>query len=587
MLGSLVPNWLTSRTLPAAHLIRELIDLYLSRVHPVRCLGFLHIPTFMERFRQDDSLYADQFGLIYAICALAAPFYYAKYVTASAMTCSRFHQAGRGWAASALHCSFATFGSPAVECLSTACLLHEHMLRVGDHAKAFLVSGIVARQVQILQLNMEHDNDVLCELPEAIPWAVKESRRRLFWASYLQDAFIECGIDQLRLIATDDIQIQLPCLEDYFIRSQPCLTEPLSLVAANGTSTDSFRRPGESSNLDLRAIYIRLMAIRSKILRYVKRLSGDVPWDTGGSQFQRLDDELAALQQSIPEHMAMTPANTYLYKSCGRLNVYFGVHILLAQTFNDLYRIGVAGLVFPKSASRWVRENAPDDFIKRCHVVCATNATHVAKLLGELYGCDREGMVDVAYAMHAQVCSGVLITTAASWRALSTTPMNLPGFDTREYLHMLESNVSVLQFLRQYMQVDAFFESANEALSRFRSAVTEQHVPSETESDPAADDATAHGPRQFSLDYILNPLGVYPIARTQAPEGHKPEQYPSPAETEQSASVTGEAEVASDAAWSDSAMISFPWNWDRQTPSLLDAMGYPSFLDDVFNVADA
>lgn len=603
MVDPKMPTWLTSRSLPPVYRVRELLDIYMSQVHTVRCFGFLHIPNFMERFQDDDSLYNDRSGLIHIMCALAAPFYYSRAVVASSDHESSlnilFHHAGRGWAASAMQHVFTNFGNLAVECLMAAVLLHEHYLRVGDHAKAFLMSGVVARHVQILQLNVEHDGDVLCEREDAIPWAVKESRRRLFWACYLQDAFIECGIDQLRFISADDVQIQLPCLEDCFIRNKPCLTEMLRqgtvLPFLQGNGDAPVERAKAAENLDLRALYIRGMAIRSRVLKYVKHLGDDIPWNHSVESetmphFQRFSQELVALESSIPEEMRMKAENTYLYKSSGRLNLYFGLHILLAQTFNDLYRVGVSGLVFPVSATKWIRENAPNDFIESCHRMCASKAVYIATLLDDLYKCQKESMVDMPYAMHAQVCSGVLVTTLASWNDLAepaTSPL-LPATSLQEYRQMLESNVRVLQHLRTYMQVDLFLESATQALRRFEKITEQRGVNAEADPDPNGTTENQN-PRQFSLDYILNPLGVYPIARTQANDRHKPEQFTSSVASKLSVSSASSRgwESSTDEAMSLDDHDSFQyqgsslWDWELQTP-MLETMGYPTFLEDVF-----
>jgi hypothetical protein len=79
------------------------------------------------------------------------------------------------------------------------------------------------------------------------------------------------------------------------------------------------------ANLDLRALYIRVMTIRSRVLKYVKHLPGDVPCQASQdasanapSQFQHLGQELAALGSSMPD---MTPENTNLYRSSGRLSL--------------------------------------------------------------------------------------------------------------------------------------------------------------------------------------------------------------------------------------------------------------------------
>lgn len=586
----MIPTWLTPRSLPPVHRVRELVDIYFAQVHTVRCLGFLHVPSFMGRFQDADALYSDASGLIYIMCALAAPFHYANAIDAgeheSGSPGVRLYDAGRGWAASAMQCMFSNFGNPAVECLMAEVLLHEYHLRVGDHAKAFLVSGIIARHMQILQLNVEHDGDVLCTRG-TISCAVKESRRRLLWACYLQDAFIECGIDQLRFISAEDIQIQLPCLEDSFIRNKPCVTETLRpgtlLPFVNWT-------PGEdaSVNLDMRAFYIRAMSIRSRILKYVKSLDGDVPWDANqDSRFHKLDGELVALELSIPDVLKMAPENTYLYKSSGRLNLYFGLHILLAQTFNDLYRVGVSQLVFPSSATKWIRENAPREFIKTCHRMCARKAVYIASLLDDLWKCQRSSMVDIPYAMHTQVCSGVLVTTLWSGMELGHEPL-LPDISQQDYRRMLENNVRILQYLRRYIKVDLFLESASQALKRFDKLTSQDSVGGRASSlmGPNTGDY-AENPRQFSLDYILNPLGVYPIARSQACDRHKPEEFAaSEPQTLGSANTRGQS--ADDAMSMEDITFqgSSIWDWELQMP-LLESMGYPTFLEGAFTEHEA
>jgi hypothetical protein len=115
-------------------------------------------------------------------------------------------------------------------------------------------------------------------------------------------------------------------------------------------------------------------------------------------------------------------------------------------------------------------------------------------------------MVDMPYAMHAQICSCVLVTTLVSWSELGepATSSLLLGTGLFEYRQMLESNVRVLQHLRLYMQVDLLLESATQALKRFDKMTEQTRVASETEAEQAEN----QNPRQFSLNDILNPLGA-------------------------------------------------------------------------------
>lgn len=512
-------QWLLDEHLPPFDQLKQLVDIYFCHIHPVRCMGFLHIPTFMQRLQNSSHLLnSDEDGLIYAICALAAPFYYAKMMDLPSENLTnptvRFYEVGKGWASTAMRRIFLNFGRLGIEGLMTAILLQDYYLRIGEYDQAFLISGIVSRHMQMLQLNIEHANDATCQKNTSMSFADKESRRRVAWACYLLDAFIECGVNQLRFVSSDTLQIQLPCAENLFMRSTPCVTEMLppgklssfTLSSVNGVAAD---------NLDLRAFYIRTMAIRSKILAYVKHLDGEIPWESSRRcQFDILNRDLVDLETSIPSSMQISPENTYLFKSCGRLNLYFGLHILLSQTFCDLYRIGVSQLVYHDSAAKWIRNNAPDSFIYLCHHVCVSKAVYVASLLKDLWDCHKLSLVDIPYVVHTQICSSVIVTTLLSWP--HQKPI-IPQYSNRDYQQLLKSNVMILRYLQQYFKADIFTESSKQALKRFnRTFFPDASAPSVSRSAQAE-----NPPRQYSLEYILSPLRTYPFTCKQIAHRHK------------------------------------------------------------------
>ncbi|KAL4860835.1 hypothetical protein BDV12DRAFT_204644 [Aspergillus spectabilis] len=74
------------------------------------------------------------------------------------------------------------------------------------------------------------------------------------------------------------------------------------------------------------------------------------------------------------------------------------------DTYDDLYRVGVSGLVYPNTATKWIRQNAPE-FITRCHRIYSTKAVHIANCLKELWELHKDNLVDVPYAVLTQVCS--------------------------------------------------------------------------------------------------------------------------------------------------------------------------------------
>ncbi|KAF5862755.1 hypothetical protein ETB97_011205 [Aspergillus alliaceus] len=585
-----IPAWLLARNLPPIDRVRELIDIYFAQIHTVRCMGFLHIPTFMERFRDRKMVYTEMSGLIYSMCALAAPFYCAKVMTAKedgSNSSVPFFNAGKGWAEAAMQCMFSSFGSPGIECLMTGVLLHDYYLRVGDYAKGFLVSGFIARQVQLLQLNMEYDEDILCQ-KNKMSWAAKETRRRVVWACYLLDASIECGIDQLCLIPSYDVQVQMPCSEDLFVRNTPCITE--TLVRGEVLPFVDPPRIDPAVNLDIRAFYIRAMVTRSKILKYVKHLEGEVPWEiTENARFHKLDSEIKELDASIPDNFKMSAENVYIFKASGRLNLFFGVHILIAQTFNDLYRVGVSRLVFPNTATKWIRENAPDEFLKLCHRTCISKAFYIGTLLKDLWNCHRLSIIDLPYAVHAQICSSVLVTSLSSW---GEPDPPLPHLSQNDYKSVLQTNVKILKYLQRYIKADLYYESANQALrlfnTRFSHETPERRAPGSLVETSPMDGTDYSRPSQFSLEYILNPLGTYPMARQQvhhSDHAHVRDgiaDQPSSSQSDIGAFCpsAGDNPPSMDGlsgVHDNSFFSQFP-DWASDIPMMSD-MGYPTFLD--------
>ncbi|KAJ5654395.1 transcriptional regulator family: Fungal Specific TF [Penicillium lividum] len=567
-----VPTWLMVADLPAGEELTKLVEVYFERIHTVRCLGFLHVPTFMEELQSSDKTYFEGSGLLHVMCALAAPFVYGEMCNENSPEL-RFYEAGKGWADTALQCSFRNFGNPKMECLATEVLLHEYYLRTGEYTKAFVISGKIARDVQVLQLNVEYDE---ADFRKArLSTSFKESRRRLMWACYLLDAFIECGIDQLRLISAEDIHCQLPCPEDLFVRGTSCVTgmlQPRNLNPDMHTHVEN--------TVDMRALYIRAIGLRAKILKYVKELEGDVPWEYDGrSQFPRLNAELQILEESIPDELKMTAANKYLYKASGRLNLFFGLHILLSQTSNDLYRICVSQLVYPDTSTRWIREHAPEGFLKNCHRMCLEKAVHIANLLKDLWDCHKPSLIDTSYANHVQICSSVIVTTLLSW--IDAAPL-LPQFEYEDYRQMLRDNLIILQYLQRYLNVDAYYQSAKEALKRFNKlfpmeAAPQNHPPSNNRM--INDQTVTHS--QSSLEYILNPLGTYPLARKQTqhqPILNNPENGDCIVGDPLNIMTEHPTRIGDHSLDMDDSMSNGPFEWGSET-LMFDSAGYPTFLD--------
>lgn len=149
-----------------------------------------------------------------------------------------------------------------------AVLLHDYAVRMGNFANAFMLSGIITRMTQALQINLEYNTDILCQNPDSSPSVTaRESRRRLMWSTYVMDALVGSGVDQLTLVDEKDMKVQLPCNERNFIQQIPCVTETL------GPGNWLKFIPGELDigsllpNMGIMAYFIRHISIRKRVLR--------------------------------------------------------------------------------------------------------------------------------------------------------------------------------------------------------------------------------------------------------------------------------------------------------------------------------
>lgn len=139
---------------------------------------------------------------------------------------------------------------------------------MGDFSKAFMISGLITRMTQALQINLEYNTDILCQNDDTgLTVTEKESRRRLMWSCYVMDALVGSGVDQLTLVDEKDMKIQLPCNERNFVQQIPCLTETLETGNCLKFMGDYVDNKTILPNMGMMAYFVRHISIRKKVLR--------------------------------------------------------------------------------------------------------------------------------------------------------------------------------------------------------------------------------------------------------------------------------------------------------------------------------
>lgn len=262
--------WLVQPSLPDHARMRILAERYFVNVHHLRCFAFLHKPSFLQRLDSDASKNQDSNPLLHIVCALGALFYAVETETSRGTPLPiNPLDAGKHWADRAQKLILARLDRISVENLMATVLLHDYEIRMGKYSNAFMLSSITARMAQALQINLEHSTDVLCrDSDSSAPSAsVKESRRRLMWCCYITDSLVGSGIDQLTLIETSEIKIQLPCNERNFVLEEPCITETLEPGQMLGFLPRELLPKFPLDCMGMTAFYIRHIATRRKVLR--------------------------------------------------------------------------------------------------------------------------------------------------------------------------------------------------------------------------------------------------------------------------------------------------------------------------------
>ncbi|CAL5875294.1 uncharacterized protein PFLUO_LOCUS9599 [Penicillium psychrofluorescens] len=462
------------------------------------------------------------------MCALGAQFYALAYSETVARLPSKFVLlAGAEWAKISQRLILEAIDTVTIENLMAAVLLHDYAVRMGNFANAFMLSGLITRMTQALQINLEYNTDLLCQDAETgLSATDKESRRRLMWSCYVMDALVGSGVDQLTLVEERDMKIQLPCNERNFLQQRPCLTETLEpgnwlKFIPGELNTDTIL-----PNMGIMAYFIRHISIRKRVLRYIKHL-GDakVPWDPD-SEFAMLDADCRAWYESLPASLQFMPDAIYIRKDSSQLGALCVLHCAHYQTICDLYRLGAPALYKLRAAFDFPPEQ--QDFLHHLQQVLFDAARTLASIIGETMRHDSRILADSWLPTIAYDSCRIMVyhlTQILDPRIESTRLM------MRETVPLLQSNIAALKVMGNVSGIAESLCSAAETMlnrSRIESEAISQNIvpddpyPAQEGDDPR--ESLPGTPVQSAPDYVLNPLSIFRMARKSIPERHAPEK---------------------------------------------------------------
>ncbi|KAJ6177297.1 hypothetical protein N7485_004211 [Penicillium canescens] len=521
-------DWLSSRHLPNPSRTRVLVEEYFNNVHPLRAFAFMHKPLFLQRLDGELAKSGNNHALLHIVCALGAQFFALTYSETIAPLESKFVlHAGAEWAKIAQRIILEALDSVTIENLMAAVLLHDYAVRLGNFSNAFMLSGITTRMTQALQINLEYNTDILCQEAESnLPVTARESRRRLMWSCYIMDALVGSGVDQLTLMDERDIKIQLPCNERNFTQQVPCLTETLNpgnrLKLLPGDPDNKSLSP----NMGIMAYFIRHIALRKRVLRYIKHL-GDamVPWSPE-SEFALLDADCRAWYESLPASLQFTPDAIYIRKDTSQLGALCVLHCAHYQTICDLYRLGAPALYKLRAAFDFPPEQ--HEFLQHLQQVLFDAARALATIVGQTAHHGPRMLADSWLPTITYDSCRIIVyhlTQILDPREESTKALILAT------IPLLRSNIAALKSMGSLNAIANTLGCAAETMldrSGIESEVVTHNIIPDDPYHPDEEEDTSESisgtPAQSAPDYVLNPLTIFRMARKTIPERHAPEK---------------------------------------------------------------
>ncbi|EME39977.1 hypothetical protein DOTSEDRAFT_74739 [Dothistroma septosporum NZE10] len=527
-------SWLIAHDLPDHTRTRLLVERYFANVHHLRCFAFLHKPSFLQRLDADANKKHDGNPLLHIVCALGALFYAVETET-SRNTTLLFDalEAGKHWATHAQSFLLSRLHKISVENLMAAVLLHDYEIRLGNYSNAFMLSAITARMAQALQINLEHSTDVLCRETGSGPSAsVKESRRRLMWCCYITDSLVGSGIDQLTLIDEADIKIQLPCNERNFVLEEPCITETLEPGQMLKFLPPELLPTYPQDCMGMTAFYLRHIATRRKVLKYIKHLdTAKMPW-LPHSEFAQLDAELRFWYDNLPANLQFTPTTLYIRQETSQVGALCALHYAYHQTMCDLYRVGAPGLYKLRSAFAYPPEQA--DFHRHLQSTLFGHAKSLATIMAEALRHGPHAIADSWLPTILYDSCKIMLFYLTQLVDPSTEASKVLLADTIPHVR---NNVKALNIMKSmYASAKPLAKAAHDMLEKVGIDIEEGRCGSQSfipddpyanNEDPEVDDTAQSAPgtpAQSAPDYILNPLSIYNLARKSIPEKHEPQK---------------------------------------------------------------
>ncbi|KAK7745776.1 hypothetical protein SLS53_002493 [Cytospora paraplurivora] len=331
--------------------IQVLIDFYFAHVYPLPSYAFLNPQTTI---RQCSEGQLDP-CLSYAISAVAS------YHRGSP---HRKEQIELTWIQAAEDLIWKHLESPTVPRLQALLLVIRYRVETGALQRAFMLSGLAARDAAAIRLNHERTAAV-----QGHGYKVgQEVRRRLMWSLKMVERYFSIGLPEFELCPVECIYLELPCWERDFGDSPPPESTKATLQACDFGSYH---------------FCVRLEMLRRDIMKLTRSLA---LCDTASPQLPTVmgnfEQHLTRISSEFPNGPTLTAERISQLLDSPWLPRHILVHLSFHQCQCDLYRLLLRG--YREAAPAVVLDAMGPDLLVKAEQLCLQHATAIVDILATL-----------------------------------------------------------------------------------------------------------------------------------------------------------------------------------------------------------
>lgn len=330
--------------------IQALVEFYFAHIYPLNSYAFLHPETTIRQCSNGKL----ETSLSYAISAVAS------YHQASPR---RKEHVELAWIQAAEDLIWKHLESPTVPRLQALLLVILYRIETGAYQRAFMLSGLAARDAAAIRLN--HERTTAAQGHE---YRInQEARRRLMWSLKLVERYFSIGLPEFELCPVECIYLELPCWERDFSDSQSECTEQTLQTCDFGSYH----------------LCVQLEMLRRDLMKLTRSLAlCDTAFPQLPTLMREFEQNLARTSAELPNGAILTTERMTQLLDSPWLPRQILVHLSFHQCQCDLYRLLLRG--YREAAPAAVLDAMEPDLLAKAEQLCLQHATAIVDILATL-----------------------------------------------------------------------------------------------------------------------------------------------------------------------------------------------------------